>query len=414
MEPWKRNLLGLWVAQFVAVMGVSLVMPFIPFYVRELGVQELRDVELWSGLIVSGPFILSSFMTPVWGALGDRHGRKLMVMRATLGVAAANALIGLATSPSQLLVLRLLQGGVSGFVSASLALMAAWAPRERMGFALGSLHASVSAGSVVGPLIGGVLGDLVGYRYVFFITASACLAATGLVSVLVTEKSPHPRQDEQGLRVADNYRLVLSSPELRAAFALLLASQAGVSFVQPVFALFVESLGVSGRYLSTYTGALFAVTGVAAVMAAPLWGRKGDKLGHGRVFGLAVTGLALSCGLQGLVTRPYQLFVLRGAQGAFVAGMAPAIFSMVGRSTPEERKGGVMGIMSSATLIANAVGPATGGVLSALIGLRVVFPAAALVLLATSYRAFRLKLGCQGPSEGPPGRVAGDIPTIPH
>ena len=129
MEPWQRNLYSLWVAQFIAAIGLSMIIPFLPFYLRELGVVGKESVKIWSGLIFSAPFMVSAFLQPVWGILGDRRGRKPMVVRAMLGLALTNFLMGFARSAPQLLILRFFQGSLAGFVAPSLALMASCTPR---------------------------------------------------------------------------------------------------------------------------------------------------------------------------------------------------------------------------------------------------------------------------------------------
>ena len=140
MELWQRNLYSLWFAQFIAMLGLSMIIPFLPFYVRELGVTGKEAVKIWSGFIFSAPFMVSAFLQPLWGVLGDRYGRKPMVVRAMLGLALANFLMGFAQNALQLLILRLFQGILSGFVAPSLALMASCAPREKTGQALGTLQ----------------------------------------------------------------------------------------------------------------------------------------------------------------------------------------------------------------------------------------------------------------------------------
>jgi DHA1 family multidrug resistance protein-like MFS transporter len=146
------------------MLGMSMFLPFLPLYVRELGVTELAKVEAVSGLLFAAPFFAATVATPVWGFLGDRHGRKLMVVRASFGLALATLLMGFARTIPQLLVLRVAQGAVSGFIAAALALMASAAPRERMGYALGTLQTAIPTGTILGPLIGGALADLIGYR----------------------------------------------------------------------------------------------------------------------------------------------------------------------------------------------------------------------------------------------------------
>ena len=133
MEPWEKNLYSLWVTQFIAVAGLSMVVPFLPFYLKELGVTAREEVKVWSGLLFSAPFMVAAFLQPIWGILGDRYGRKPMIVRAMFGLALANILMGFARTAPQLLALRFFQGSLSGFVAPSLALLASSTPEEKTG-----------------------------------------------------------------------------------------------------------------------------------------------------------------------------------------------------------------------------------------------------------------------------------------
>ncbi len=155
MEPWKRNLYTLWATEFLAALGMALVLPFLPFYIRELGVKELHDVERWSGFVFAAPFLVAIFTGPLWGWLGDRYGRRMMLIRALFGYAISSSLMAFAQNVQQLFILRLIQGGVSGFIAATLAIVATTTPRERMGYAMGVLQTSLTTGAIIGPFVGG-------------------------------------------------------------------------------------------------------------------------------------------------------------------------------------------------------------------------------------------------------------------
>jgi DHA1 family multidrug resistance protein-like MFS transporter len=154
MELWRKNLYILWGTQFLAMVGMNLVVPFLPFYIRDLGVSDPDELARWSGLVFAGPFFLSFVATPLWGALGDRYGRKMMVVRALFGLALSQALIGLSQNVIQLFLFRILQGGISGFIAASLALVSTSTPRQHTGYALGLMQSSSAGGMVLGPFVG--------------------------------------------------------------------------------------------------------------------------------------------------------------------------------------------------------------------------------------------------------------------
>ncbi len=383
MEPWRKNLYVIWGAQFLAMAGMSMAMPFMPFYIRTLGVTELASVKRWSGVVFAGPFLVSVFMAPVWGLVSDRYSRKLMVVRAFLGIALATGLMGFAQSVTQLFLLRMLQGGFSGFMSASVALVSTTTPKERMGYSLGFLQTSTATGSVVGPLMGGVLADLVGYRAIFFITSGLALGSAVVVSLAASDG---PKGDGRGKKftLRDNYRFVWETSIVWKAMIVMFLAQLCTMLVQPIFALYIESMWPYSRYLSTATGAIFAVTGVATALSAPRWGRYSDQRGYGRTLTFTTVGAGLVYALQGVVTHPLHLAILRVLQGLCVGGILPSLYGMVSHATPEDRRGGVLGIAASAQLLSNLVGPLTGGLLSSYVGIRPLFFLGAGVFFVTA------------------------------
>lgn len=168
MINWKKNLYVMWICQFLAMVGMSSVVPFLPLYIRELGVTTIEETSKWSGLVFAGPFFVSLFLSSIWGNLGDKYGRKIMTIRATFGLATAQVLIGFSQDINQLFLFRMLQGGLSGFLPAAMALIASNTPEEKTGYSLGVLQSSTAAGTVLGPLLGGVIADLISFRAVFF------------------------------------------------------------------------------------------------------------------------------------------------------------------------------------------------------------------------------------------------------
>jgi len=369
------------------MLGMSMFLPFLPLYLRTLGVTEPGKLEFQSGLLFAAPFFAATVATPVWGVLGDKHGRKLMVVRASLGLALATLLMGFARTVPELFVLRVAKGAVSGFIAAALALMASKAPRERMGYALGTLQTAVPTGTILGPLIGGTLADLIGYRQIFFVTAGMNLAAGLAVIFLVPRDLPEHGEAGFG-RVIENYRTVFGTPQFRLLFFVLFGSQFALMSIQPVMALYVESLGASGRLLATTTGVIFAITGVASVIGAPRWGRRGDRKGYRPVLGRALAGAALFALPQALVARAWQLFVLRIGYGAFIGGIVPSVQAMIGIRAPADRRAGIMGVTSTALMLGNLMGPILGGAAAGSFGLRSVFVLATAVfagLLAFLY-----------------------------
>ncbi len=370
--PWRRTLGALWLAQFLTMLGMSMFLPFLPLYLRSLGVTGKGELETMSGLIYAAPFFAAVIATPIWGYFGDRHGRKLMVMRASFGLALITAVMGFATSPSQLLLLRLLQGAISGFVAAAVALVVTTAPREKMGYALGSLQTAIPSGTIIGPLVGGVLSDLIGMRYIFFITAGFNLLG-GIVVWLLVREAEKPKPEGGIEQIVENYKFVFGTPQIRILFFVLLLSQFALMSLVPIMALFVEELGAHGRLIATTTGAILAVTGVANIIASPRWGRRSDKQGYRATLKRALLGAGIFAVPQGFAMAPWHLFVLRIPYGLMIGGIIPSVHAMIGLRAPENRRAGTLGVTSTALMMGNMMGPLVGGALAGVFGIRAVF-----------------------------------------
>ncbi len=383
MELWRKNLYVLWGTQFLAMAGMNLVVPFLPFYIRQLGVTDPTSLARWSGLVFAGPFFLSFIATPVWGVLGDRYGRKMMVVRALIGLAISQLLIGFAQDVIQLLIFRVVQGAISGFIAANLALVSTNTPKERMGYAIGFLQSATAAGTVLGPAVGGLLADLIGYREIFFITATLCFIAGIVVFTSVVEQV-RPGQGERSYSVFDNARFMWNDRRIRIVGFTMVIGQLSVLMIEPIFALFVEGLSAGSRYVSTLTGAVFSVSGFFMVIAAPWWGRRNDKTGFRRNLTIALTVVGVAYLLHTVVENLIQLAVLRAALGFARGGVLPALYSIVSLLTPAERRGGTMAIASSLTVLGNMIGPMMGGMIAGTFGITATFVANGALLLLTS------------------------------
>ncbi len=322
--------------------------------------------------------------TPFWGALGDRHGRKLMVMRALFGLAFSQLLIGFSRDVVQLFLFRLLQGTLSGFIAATLALVSTFTPREKMGYALGMLQSASAAGTVIGPFIGGVLADLIGYREIFFIVAGLCLAA-GLVVLWNVREIKEPVGDTVKLSTPfHNFRLMFSDKRLRIIALTLLLAQVSVQMIEPIFALFIEGFKTETRFLSTLTGAIFAIAGVFMVFSAPWWGKRNDRLGFKTNLLIAITGTAAAYSLHIVVPNLATLTGLRAGLGFARGGILPALYSLTNFHAPTDRKSGLIGIASALAILGNMLGPLIGRIIGGHFGIPMCFAANSVLLLLTA------------------------------
>ena len=396
---WQRNLYALTAASFLMFTAFGFVFPFLPLFINELGVGDVQQVEIWSGISSFGQALVLSIFSPIWGALADRHGRRLMVLRAAFGGGVVIALMGLSQNIWQFMGLRLIQGAMTGVVAAASALAISFVPRNRIGAALGLIQMSSFAGNAVGPSLGGVSADHFGYRYSFAVSGVLFLLAGVLTIAFVREHfvPPPPGATRPGLSgILRDIRTRGADRQLLVMMVVLFSANFGVNVVQPMLPLFVQFIDPT-ESAATVTGVIFTVAGVVAAISSVVWGRLGDRIGYRRL----LIGMALGAGLiyipQALVTSAIQLIVLRGILGVFDGGLLPSANALIASSTPHEKDahashGTTYGLVYLANGMGFALGPLAGGLIAATLGLRnVFFVTAAILLVIAAYLPFGIE-----------------------
>ncbi len=378
-EAWRTNLRAIWASQFIAMIGMSGVVPFLPLYVIELGVPE-AEAPMWSGIIAAAPFVMAAMLTPLWGVLGDRYGQKSMVLRAVLGLGITVTLMGFAPTVQVLLVLRLLQGAASGFVASNNAFVSAQTPTDHVGYAMTTLQTSLSAGNIIGPLVGGSLGDAVGFRWAFILVGVLCLASFVIVLRMVQEdRSKHAGKPG---RVRKNIALVLRDKGLRTLLLMLFIGQSAVVLTSPIFPFYLEELGAPQELLASLAGAAVSIVGVCTVFVAPWWGKRSDRIGYKKTMVMVTSIIALGMAAQAFVPWYGWIYPLRIVIGLAVGALLPLTYAELTRRAPEGRKGGIMGLASSATLLGNFSGPLFCSAIVSHVPVRYAFVAASFLMLA--------------------------------
>jgi DHA1 family multidrug resistance protein-like MFS transporter len=364
----------LWIAELLAISGFSVVMPFLPYYVQELGITNLDDAEMWSGILFASHAVLMGIFAPIWGSLADMYGRKLMVERAMFGGAVILAAMGFVRNVPQLLILRALQGCVTGTVAAATTLVAGGTPRQRVGYALGLLQVAIYGGASVGPLLGGLVADAFGYRAAFWVTGALLFGAGLLVLFLVQEPSDLPaREGSKSEGMWQGLMLIVRSRALLVVFSVRVIMRLGAQMVGPVLPLFVQTLLPPGAPVASTSGLITGISSLTSAIAAVVLGRIGDRLGYQRVLLGCAIGATLFYAPQFFVTTPLQLLILQAGVGLAMGGTLSAVSAMLATMAPEGRQGTVYGLDTSAISAANAVGPLLGASLAASLGLRSAF-----------------------------------------
>lgn len=390
MSSWKRTFYAAWVAQIFSITGFSFVLPFMPDYIRTLGVQGEASIARWAGLVSAATALTMAVFAPIWGHLADRYGRKRMVLRSMFGGAVVLGLMGFCRTVEELLLCRILQGVLTGTVAASLALVASVTPRERSGYALGMMHAAVHIGICVGPYLGGWVADHFGFLATFLSAGVLLLVGGLLIKFCTVERfelslslgKPDPGTYGDVLRVAGY---------LAAAFALFTISF-GSSAPGPVYLLFVEKLRGSSERIKTVTGLLFSVGGLATALSAGFLSRLGDRWGYKRLLVLTSLCAAAVSVSRAMAQSVAHLFVLQILMGLGAGGMMPAINSIIRNIIEEKHLGKAYGVTSSVSSLGMAIGPLAGGYLGASLGLRFPFILTGTVLaLAAALVGWRVR-----------------------
>jgi DHA1 family multidrug resistance protein-like MFS transporter len=378
---WQRTLWAMVGIQCVMTMAFSMLTPIIPLFLPVLGVTRAGAIDLWAGILGGVTALVAAFVSPIWGRIADRRGRKLMLLRSSFAIGLFTALMGAAANVWQFFACRALMGVFAGFSSAAIALVASQAPEERLGYALGWLSTGQLVGSLIGPLLGGELADVThSYRIPFYCTAALIFAALGLVQISVHERFVAPAR---GRRSALESVIALARvPGLAALFFVLLMAQFGVRTVQPIVTLYVKQMIGLTPDLALLSGIAFSVTGLADLVASPFLGKRSDVLGYRRVLLICLLGAGLMTVPQAFANNFWVFAGERFGVGMFIGGILPTANALVGRLTSRGERGSVYGLTSSAMFLGSSLGPLTGGGVAAALGLRWVFLVTAAVLLA--------------------------------
>ncbi|QGY27712.1 MFS transporter [Pantoea cypripedii] len=376
-QHWKRNLFVCVLGSFSTIVAMTLLLPFLPLYVQQLGVQEPAAIARWSGVAYGATFFSAALTAPLWGKLADRYGRKLMLIRASLGMAIAMSLIGMATAPWQLVALRLLAGLLGGYASGSTILVAAQTPKEQTGWALGVLSSGIMAGNVVGPLLGGVLPPLIGIRHTFWLTGAVIFLAFLATTFLLKEA---PRQAKKVAQSGNTDEKPVNLPVVRlmwlSGMLLIFANMS----IEPIITLYVGQFVTGDHAITVTAGLVMAAAALGSILSAPRLGRLADRIGHGRVLVYGLVACALLLIPQAFITAAWQLIALRFLMGMALGGLMPCVTALIRHNVPQAQVGKMLGYSTSAQYVGQVSGPLFGGFVGGAFGMRPVFLATCVIM----------------------------------
>ena len=355
---WKRNLLISWIGCFFTGASFSLVMPFIPLYIEELGAPA-SQVPLLSGLAISITALAAAIVAPIWGNLADRKGRRLMMSRAAAGMTVTMGALAFVPNVYWLLVMRFFTGVLSGYIPNATALIAYQAPREKSGWAIGTLATGAIAGNLIGPLMGGILAELLGMKNVFIITGMI-LFITLLLTIFLVKETFEPVEKKNLMSTKEILGQSTRRSVLFGLFFTSLILQLGMTSISPILTLYIRELSTDTGSVLFLSGLIVSVAGVSAVISSPYLGRLGDRIGNHKILLLGLV-FSFCCFIpMGLVTAPWQLGVLRFLLGFSTGALMPSVNTLISKITPPEGVSRIFGYNQMFNNFGQVLGPLVG------------------------------------------------------
>lgn len=374
--PWVVTLTILVASAFLMDMSFTMITPFLPVYLSsELGAKA-SEVDMWSGAVFAVTFFVSGLLGPVWGVLADRKSRKLMALRASIGLTISYALCGIVQTPMQLFAARFFQGLCAGLYPALLALLAASIPARKTGLSMGLMQGGMTVGAVVGPFVGGVLADYFGMRESFFVASVALGLISLLIGFCIKEK---PRT----IKVTSRNWFDWSVIRQPAIFKMLMACaviHASLFSAQPILPLYIAQLQGSMDNIMMLSGTIFSVCAISIMIASPILGAAGQKFGFLKVLSCSLFFAGLLISAQVLGRTPFEFGVWRFIAGFAIAGLIPLVNSIISTECPLDKKGEVFGFNFLTGHAGMALGPFAAGALSGWFGYQAVIVASGLIL----------------------------------
>jgi MFS family permease len=376
-QYWRRNLVVCLTGSFTTIVAMTLLLPFLPLYVAELGVTDQAAIAQWSGIAFGATFFSAALVAPFWGWMADRFGRKLMLVRASLGMAVAMSLMGMAHNVWELVGLRLFAGFAGGYSSGATILVATQTPKRRSGWALGMLNSGIMAGGLVGPLIGGTLPPLIGIRATFWLAGGVIFLAFLATTFLIKEEKRSALTKKTAVEA--KWSQIPDKQPVPAMLAMgTLLTFANMS-IEPIITLYVGQL-VDAPRVTFISGLTMAAAALGAILSASRLGKLADRIGHWKVVVVTTMVAALLLIPQAFVTAGWQLVALRFLMGLALGGLMPCVTSIIRHSVPDAVVGRVLGYATSSNYIGQVVGPLMGGFVGGHIGMRAVFLGTALLM----------------------------------
>ena len=396
---WQRNIKIAWIGTFFTGASFSIVMPFMALYIEELGVKG-DMVEWYAGLSVAISALASALVSPVWGRLADRYGRKPMMIRASMVMTFTMGGLALVPNVFWLLFLRTLNGLFAGYVPNATALIASQVPQNRSGYALGTLSTGLTAGVLIGPLLGGTLSEAFGMRGTFLLVG-LILFICCLLTIFGLRENFQPVEKGEMMTLSQVFAKIPSKSMLIGLFVTSMIIQISAQSIAPMLALYIRYLGQRENILF-YSGLIVSAMGFSSLLSTPYLGKLGDRIGNHRLLLMGLFYSFLLYFLCGFAGSALQLGILRFAYGFGVGALMPSVNSLLTKMTPKEGISRIFSFNQSFSYIGQVLGPFVGSAVATGLGYRWVFFVTAMIVFGNfvwSLIIFRKSLGVKNIGE---------------
>jgi len=363
---WRRNQAAVTVATFIGFTGFTLVMPFLPLYLKQLGERDTAAIAIWSGLSLGVTPLVTAFMTPVWARLAERVGRKLMVVRSLGSFVVIMTVMAWVSHPWQVFALRCVQGLFAGYGPLAMMLAAESAPKEHMATAIGWVQTSQRLGPALGPVIGGALAAAVGIRGAFYVSALFYVAAFLFVIVGFHEPPRATPDAASSVKTASlTFAHFRALPYFLTALITVFVLQLVDRSFGPVLPLYLGEVGVDAARVPFLTGLIFTVAASAAAVGNQLTGWWLRRVAPARQLPICATVAGLSAIVLGLGPSVAVMCLASIPFGLAMGIATTSVYTDVGQRADSAERAVAFGYLQTAYLIGLAVSPVVAGFIGA-------------------------------------------------
>jgi len=363
-----------------ASIGMSQIAPVLPLYIKHLGIHNTAQIEQFSGFAFGITFIMLAIFSPIWGKAADEHGRKLMLIRASLGMAVIIFSMGFVQNIYQFIGLRFLMGAVGGYSVACTTMIATQAAKEQVGWALGTLSTSMITGSLFGPMIGGYIAENFGLRNVFFVTGTL-LFISFVTTILFVKETFKKECHEPIIKTRDVLKNIPNKDLILTMFVTYFMLSLALFSIEPIITVYITQLAHNTTHIALLAGLAFSASGLASIITAPKLGKISDRVGPQKVMLVALIIAGVLFIPQAFVRNPWQLIGFRFSLGLVIAGLGPSVNTLIKKITPDAVAGRIYGFNMAAGYLGVFGGAILGGQVASHLGIRYVFFTTSALLL---------------------------------